>query len=181
MEKGKWYCLERPFKRHLFSLMLLSGAQTLLEGHRQKSKPHGLVFVVFSQAFKAVRYQGWSPGSVRVRFPLCFLLLYLISAQTPPGSSLIPCCSLDIQGTSTVETWDNLFPSVSVLESGGVRDWNLWQTTTDIPATPPPLNLTLIATHLLTQWYHPKRIFSSPPSLSLCDVKIVMNGSTSDL
>lgn len=115
-------------------------------------------------------------------------MLYLISTQTlptshPSGSRLIPCCSLDIQATSRPETWASLFPSVSVLDLGGwgvVRDWNLWQTTTNIPA-PPTLNLILIATHLLTQWNHRKPIFSSPLSLSSCDGKIEMNGSMLDL
>lgn len=106
----------------------------------------------FSRGLIAVWYADWSLGGVtkqpevRVRLPP--LLSYLILAHSPPGCSLTPCCSLDIQ----VETRANLFPLCRYAGVWvGVRHWNYdW-----LPRNR-PLALPLITTHLLlTQWYIP--------------------------
>lgn len=59
-------------------------------------------------------FRAWNNSVLDWDF-LCFLLLRLILTQSPPGSSLVPCCSLDIQGTSRA----SLFLWVGV--NGGQR------------------------------------------------------------
>lgn len=64
------------------------------------------------------RVSWWSPGGVLMKQPVLdgdFLCV----VPRPPRGQPPPCWSLDIQATSSTETWASLFPSVSVMKSGG--------------------------------------------------------------